>query len=150
MSDKTAVMAKKTEHTVRTLEHFKPQPSQTTSSRSDGDPDAKERFQKNKPWLSLLHAAENYVVSETPLREHLFSRWCYFMGCIYFFHFVHSYRCIYFQSHALGIEVPFLLSTLILVTLTQGRGRSQCLTLNLDIIPTHLLLLPMSLVPLLD
>lgn len=45
------------------------------------------------------------------LWEHLFSRWCYFMDCIYFFHFVHSYQCVYFHSHALETEVPFPIST---------------------------------------
>lgn len=54
------------------------------------------------------------------------------MDCIYFFHFVHSYQCVYFHSHALETEVPFPLSTLILVTLTQGGGKSQSLTPNLD------------------
>lgn len=51
---------------------------------------------------------------------------------IYFFHFVHSYQCVYFHSHALETEVLFPLSILILVTLTQGGSRSQSLTLNLD------------------
>lgn len=45
------------------------------------------------------------------LWEHLFSPWCYFMDCIYFFRFVHSYQCVYFHSHALETEVPFPVST---------------------------------------